>query len=47
MSLNGLMLISNSELFTLYGLWALGAATVAGMFLYRHWRIAKDDAEHR
>lgn len=33
MSLTGLMLITNSELFHIYGLWVLGALMVVGLFL--------------
>lgn len=42
MSLTGLMLIPNSDLLHLYGLWALGAAAVVGLFLYRRSRIEHD-----
>jgi hypothetical protein len=47
MSLTGLMLIPNTELIHLYGLWALGAATVAGLFLYRRSRIVDHDTDDR
>ena len=33
--MTGLMLITNSELIHLYGLWALGAAAFVGLFRYR------------
>lgn len=45
--MSGLMLIPNSELLHLYGLWALGAAAVVGLFLYNRSRIDAHEHEDR
>ncbi len=43
MSLTGLLLMSNSEFFTLYSLWLVGALLVVGLFLFNRSRIHRDE----
>lgn len=46
MSLTGLLLVSNSELFTLVALWLTGALLVVGLFLFNRARIKHDEESH-
>lgn len=46
MSLTGLLLMSNSELFTLAFSWFFGVALVVGLFLYNRARIKHSEDSH-
>ncbi len=47
MSLTGMLLMTNSHLFTLVALWITGALLVVGVFLFNRSRIKHDEESHQ
>lgn len=47
MSLTGMLLMTNSHLFTLVALWLTGALLVVGVFLVNRSRIKHDEDSHQ